>query len=107
MDWKEFLKPNLAKLLIGIVIFILFVPNLTLGCNAPCTSRAGTLSCVNNALYSENAASLIIMFLSGWHCSSDGTKLGFPAYWIIGIPVAYLVSCLLFVLYYKIKKGKK
>ena len=92
MNWKEFFKPTLKKIILTLVLFILFVPFIYYDTGIRCI----TYPCPSQAVGS----------IIGWLLSSynfDIYSISFTNL-ILGLILSYLVSSTLIYIYNKTRR---
>lgn len=106
MNWKDFLKPTVVKLLVFTILFTIFVPFLYYnnGCiNKICGTSTETVSC--SPYGPTSIILLLINHFDGNNCVtlSNIEKMSTP-FTIFGLLVTYLIACGVIALFYNIKK---
>jgi hypothetical protein len=103
MNWKEFLKPTLVKLVLFVILFSIFVPFLYYenACENYLCLEGHTCD------FSEGPVSITLLLIYGsiTNCITifGVAKISLP-FAAFGLVISYLVACGIIFLYHKVRK---
>lgn len=100
MNFKEFLKPDLRKIILTIIIFILLL--IIIG-----IPKQYILKCTKTACGSYISIESINLNINASKMSGEMPNLIILGIYLIEVIVGYLISCFLILLIKKLRKGKK